>query len=102
MNVFFFWFLEGVWFYFWLDVIYFKVWEGGCIISKVVIIVVVVNEDGKCEVLGVVIGLFEVEIFWIEFLWFLVDWGLCGVKLVIVDDYKGLWVVVCWVFNVIY
>jgi len=48
--------LEGAWPYLWLDATYFKVREGGRIISRAVIIAVAVNEDGKREVLGVATG----------------------------------------------
>lgn len=49
--------LEGVWPYLWLDATYVKVREGRQIISRAV----VVNEDGKREVLGVATGPSEAE-----------------------------------------
>lgn len=71
-------------------------------VLMVVMVVVGVNIDGCCEVLGMGVGFLEVEIFWIEFFCKLVWCGLCGVKLVIFDVYEGLKVVVVWVLSVIY
>ena len=59
-------------------------------VSRAVIVVVAVNEDGRREVLGVATGPSEAEVFWTKFLRSLADRGLRGVKLVIADDHKGL------------
>jgi transposase-like protein len=67
-----------------------KVREGGRIISRAMIVTVVVNDDGKREVLGVGTGSSEAETFWTYFLRSLADRGLGGVKLLIADDHKGL------------
>lgn len=69
------------------------------IISRAVIIAVVVNEDGKRKVLGIATGPSEAETFRTEFLRFLADRGLRGVKLVIADDHKGLRAAARRVFN---
>lgn len=82
--------LEGAWPYLWLDASYIKVRAGGRIISRAVIVVVAVNQDGKREVLGVTTGPSEAEKFWTDFLRSLADRGLRGVKLVVADDHKGL------------
>ncbi len=96
--------LEGAWPYLWLDATYIKVRDGGRIVSRAVIVVVAVNEDGKREVLGVTTGpseafggaaahrrpAFSASPFWTEFLRGLTDPGLRGVKLVIADDHEGL------------
>ena len=91
--------LEGCWPYLWLDATYLKVREGGRIVSRAVIIAVAVNGDGKREVLGVATGPSEAETFWTEFLRSLASRGLWGVKLVIVDDHKGLRAAARRVFN---
>lgn len=83
----------------WLDATYLRVREGGRIISRAVIVAVAVNEDGKREVPGVAAGPSEAEIFWTAFLRSLEDRGLCGVKLVIADDHKGLRAAARRVFN---
>ena len=94
--------IEGRWPYLWLDATYLKVREDGVracprtggghalTVSRAVIVAVAVNEDGRREVLGIATGPSEAEVFWTEFLRGLADRGLCGVKLVIADDHKGL------------
>jgi len=75
----------------WLDATCIKVRDGGRIVSRAVIVVVGVNEDGKREVPGVHAGHSEAEAFWTDFLRSLADRGLRGVRLVIADDHhKGL------------
>lgn len=102
VKVFFDWFIEGDWLYVWIDVMYLKVCQVGWIVLVVVIIVVGVNSDGRCEVFGMVIGVLEVEMFWMDFFCGFVWWGLCGVKFIILDVYEGIKVVVLWVFSVMW
>ena len=82
--------LEGDWPYLWLDATYVKVREAGRIVSVAVTVAVAVNDQGRCEVLGMAIGASEAEAFWTEFLRSLARRGLRGVKLLISDDHKGL------------
>ncbi len=82
--------IEGEWPYLWIDATYVKAREAGRILSVATIIAVGVNTDGRREVLGVATGPSEAETFWKGFLRSLADRGLCGVKLVISDDHKGL------------
>ena len=82
--------LEGDWPYLWLDATYVKVREAGRIVSVAVTVAVAVNDQGRREVLGMAIGASEAEAFWTEFLRSLARRGLCGVKLLISDDHKGL------------
>ena len=82
--------LEGDWPYLWLDATYVKVRQAERIVSVAVIIAVVVNDDGRREVLGMTVGASEAETFWTEFLRSLARRGLRGVKLVISDAHEGL------------
>jgi len=91
--------LEGDWPYVWLDATYVRVREAGRIVSKAVIIAVDVNSDGRREVLGMDIGCFEAETFWLEFLRKLARRGLRGVKLVISDAHEGLKTAITRVLN---
>ena len=82
--------LEGDWPYLWLDATYVKVRQAGRIVSVAVTVAVAVNDQGRREILGMPIGASKAETFWTEFLRSLTRRGLCGVKLVIADDHKGL------------
>ena len=82
--------LEGDWPYLWLDATYLKVRKAVRIVSVAVTVAVAVNDQGRREVLGMAIGASEAETFWTGFLRSLTRRGLCGVKLVIADDHKGL------------
>ena len=82
--------LEGDWPYLWLDATYGKVRQAGRIVPVAVTVAVAVNDRGRREVLGMAIGASEAETFWTEFLRSLARRGLCGVKLAISDDHKGL------------
>ncbi len=54
------------------------------------IIAVGVNNDGRCEILGMDIGMSEAAHFWTKFLRKLARRGLRGVKLVIFDAREGI------------
>ena len=66
---------------------YLKVRRGERIVSVAVIIV---NGDGRREVLGMEIGTSEAEPIWAEFLRKLTRRGLRGVKLVVSDAHEGI------------
>jgi len=76
--------------YLWLDATYPKVRQGGCIVSKAVLIAYGVNAEGQREVLGVEVADGEMTDAWRRFLASLVQRGLQGVKLVISDAHAGL------------
>jgi putative transposase len=82
--------IEGDWPYLWIDATYVKVRQNGRIVSMAVIVAVGVNADGRCEVLGMDIGVSEAETFWTEFLRKLRRRGLRGVKLVVSDAHEGI------------
>jgi hypothetical protein len=81
--------LEGDWPCVWLDVTYVKARQQGRIVSVAVITAIGVNGEGRCDALGMTIGV-SAETFWTEFLCQLTRRGLRGVKLVISDAHKGL------------
>src|SRR5271165_6579543 len=82
--------IEGDWPYVRLDATYLKVRRGGRIVSTAVAIAIVVNGDGRREVLGLDICPSEAVTFWSEFMRELARRGLRGVKLVISDAHEGL------------
>lgn len=49
-----------------------------------------ITEDGRREVLGLMVGDSETEAFWNEFLRPLRERGLSGIRLVIADHHSGL------------
>ncbi len=49
-----------------------------------------ITEDGGREVLGVMVGDSETEVFWTQFLRHLRERGLGGVRLVLGDHHSGL------------
>ena len=60
--------LEGESPYLWLDATYVKVRKNGWVVSVAVIIVCVVNSDGRWEIIGMGIGESEAKAFWLTFL----------------------------------
>ncbi|PYC61900.1 IS256 family transposase, partial [Streptomyces tateyamensis] len=60
------------------------------IVSRSVALASGITEDGHREVLGVMVGDSETELFWTEFLRSLRERGLGGVRRVIGDDQLGL------------
>ena len=74
----------------WLDATYVKVREAGRIIAVVVAIAVGVNGESRRELLSIVVGTSETEIFCADFLRGLLGLALRGVKLAIFDAYEGL------------
>jgi len=58
--------------------------------SRAVVVAMGVNEDGRRELLGLKVGDSESETFWGEFISYLKERGLDGVKLVISDAHSGL------------
>jgi len=82
--------LEGDYPYVWLDATYVKVREGSRIVSKAVVVAIGLSETGHREVLGMRVGHAETEAFWTDFLRWMLDRGLRGVRLVTSDSHCGL------------
>ncbi|WP_411143448.1 IS256 family transposase [Streptomyces sp. x-80] len=76
--------------YMYLDATYCKARVEHQIVSRAVVIATGITEDGGREVLGVMVGDSETEVFWSEFLRHLRERGLAGVRLVIGDHHSGL------------
>jgi putative transposase len=76
--------------YVYLDATYCKARVEHQIVSRAVVIATGITEDGGREVLGVMVGDSESEVFWTEFLRHLRERGLTGVRLVIGDHHLGL------------
>ncbi|MFD8615354.1 IS256 family transposase [Streptomyces sp. NPDC059631] len=76
--------------YVYLDATYCKARVEHQIVSRAVVIATGITEDGGREVLGVMVGDSETELFWTEFLRHLRERGLTGVRLVIGDHHLGL------------
>ncbi|WP_236653637.1 IS256 family transposase [Streptacidiphilus melanogenes] len=76
--------------YVYLDATYCKARVDHQIVSRAVVIATGIAEDGGREVLGVMVGDSETELFWTEFLRHLRERGLTGVRLVIGDHHLGL------------
>jgi putative transposase len=76
--------------YVYLDATYCKARVQHQIVSRAVVIATGITEDGGREVLGVMVGDSETELFWTEFLRHLRERGLTGVRLVIGDHHLGL------------
>ena len=73
-----------------VDAQYHKVRENHRIVSKGVLTVVGINNEGYREVLAVECGITENETTWSDVFKKLIDRGLKGVQLVISDDHQGL------------
>jgi putative transposase len=76
--------------YLYLDATYVKARVDHRIVSQAVVIATGVTEDGGREVLGIMTGDNETEVFWTDFLRSLRERGLTGVRLVISDHHSGL------------
>jgi putative transposase len=76
--------------YMYLDATYCKARVEHQIVSRAVVIATGITEDGGREVLGVMVGDSETELFWTAFLRSLRERGLTGVRLVIGDHHSGL------------
>ncbi|WP_432199138.1 IS256 family transposase [Streptomyces sp. bgisy027] len=76
--------------YIYLDATYCKARVNHQIVSQAVVIATGITEDGGREVLGLMVGDSESEVFWSEFLRSLRERGLAGVRLVIGDHHSGL------------
>jgi putative transposase len=76
--------------YVYLDATYCKARVNHQIVSRAVVIATGITEDGGREVLGLMVGDSETEVFWTEFLRHLRERGLTGVRLVIADHHSGL------------
>jgi putative transposase len=76
--------------YVYLDATYCKARVNHQIVSRAVVIATGITEDGGREVLGLMVGDSETEVFWTEFLRHLRERGLNGVRLVIADHHSGL------------
>jgi putative transposase len=76
--------------YIYLDATYCKARVSHQIVSQAVVIATGITEDGGREVLGLMVGDSETEVFWTEFLRSLRERGLTGVRLVIADHHSGL------------
>jgi putative transposase len=76
--------------YIYLDATYCKARVNHQIVSRAVVVATGITEDGGREVLGLMVGDSETEVFWSEFLRSLRERGLSGVRLVIGDHHSGL------------
>jgi putative transposase len=76
--------------YIYLDATYRKARMNHQLVSQAVVIATGITEDGGREVLGLMVGDSETEVFWSEFLRSLRERGLTGVRLVIADHHSGL------------
>ena len=76
--------------YIYLDATYCKARVNHQIVSQAVVIATGITEDGAREVLGLMVGDSETEVFWSTFLRSLRERGLTGVRLVIGDHHLGL------------
>ncbi|MGH2889021.1 MAG: IS256 family transposase [Solirubrobacteraceae bacterium] len=76
--------------YMYLDATYCKARVAHQIVSRAVVIATGITQDGGREVLGVMVGDSETELFWSVFLHSLRERGLSGVRLVIGDHHAGL------------
>jgi putative transposase len=76
--------------YMYLDATYCKARVNHQIVSQAVVVATGITEEGGREVLGVMVGDSETEVFWSEFLRSLRERGLSGVRLVIGDHHSGL------------
>ncbi|MFE2971012.1 IS256 family transposase [Streptomyces sp. NPDC059340] len=76
--------------YIYLDATYCKARVNHQIVSQAVVVATGITEDGGREVLGLMVGDSETEVFWSEFLRSLRERGLTGVRLVIADHHCGL------------
>ncbi|MFJ9609686.1 IS256 family transposase [Kitasatospora sp. NPDC101176] len=76
--------------YVYLDATYCKARVDHQIVSRAVVVATGITEDGGREVLGLMVGDSETELFWAEFLRHLRERGLTGVRLVIGDHRLGL------------
>jgi putative transposase len=76
--------------YMYLDATYCKARVEHQIVSRAVVIATGITQDGGREVLGVMVGDSETELFWTQFLRHLRERGLAGVRPVIGDHHSGL------------
>jgi transposase-like protein len=76
--------------YVYLDATYCKARVNHQIVSRAVVVATGITEEGNREVLGVMVGDSETEVFWAAFLRSLRERGLTGVRLVISDSHSGL------------
>jgi putative transposase len=77
--------------YLWLDATYVKVREAGRVVSMAVLVATGVERSGERRILGLELASGNDEgSAWPAFIRSLVDRGLCGVRLVISDDHRGL------------
>ena len=76
--------------YIYVDASYFKVRDGGKYVTKALLIITGVRDDGYREILGAKITDNESEGFWSGFFEELTDRGLNGVKLIVSDGHKGI------------
>jgi len=80
----------GTYPYVWLDAISIRVREAGRVSKVTAMVATAVNCEGHREILGVDTSTEETGAAWTAFLRELVARGLCGVRLVVSDDHKGL------------
>lgn len=76
--------------YVYMDARYEKVRHNGVIIDCAVLLAIGISHSGHREVLGVSVKLSEQEVHWRDFIGFLKDRGLHGVKLFVSDAHQGL------------
>jgi len=76
--------------YVFLDATYCKARVNHQFVSRAVVVATGITEDGGREVLGLMVGDSETEVFWAEFLRSLRERGPAGVRLVFRDHHSGL------------
>ena len=76
--------------YLFVDASYYKVRDGPRYISKALLVIAGVRQDGYREVLGARIAAWENETFWSGLFDELKERGLAGVQLVITDGHQGI------------
>ena len=76
--------------YLFLDATYVKARVDHRIVSQAIVIATSVTQNGGREVVGVMVGDSETEVFWAQFLRHLRERGPSGVRLVISDSHSGL------------
>jgi len=73
-----------------VDALYLKIREDDRVRSRGVLVGVGISQDGRREVLGLMVGDTESEVSWTAFFRWLKQRGLRGVDLVVSDDHGGL------------
>ncbi len=76
--------------YLFVDASYYKIRDGARYVTKAVLVVARVWEDGCREVLSARVTDYENEVFWSGLFEDLTEWGLTGVQLIVSDGHTGI------------